>query len=67
MKNTKTFKVTYTKRNDLEGSILVKATTAAQALTHAQELCATGSDFRDPFECDEKYIKPRKQGFYGHN
>ena len=60
-----TFKVTYTKRIGGEGTILVKAQDANQAIKNAKYQCATGSDFRNPVETDEKYIKPRKQGFRG--
>lgn len=65
MKNSKTFKVTYTKRIGGEGTILVKAQDENQALKNAQHCCATGSDFRNPQLTDEDYTKPRKQGFAG--
>lgn len=63
----KTYKVTYTKAIGGEGSILVKAGDEKQALRNAKNNCATGSDFRNPIESDEKYTKPRKQGFQGYN
>ena len=53
-----TFKVTYTKRIGGEGTILVKAQDANQAIKNAKYQCATGSDFRNAVETDEKYIKP---------
>lgn len=66
MKNSTTFKVTYTKRIGGEGSILVKAQDENQALKNAQNLCATGSDFRNPVVVsNQDYIKPRQQGFAG--
>lgn len=68
MKTTKsTYSVTYTKKIGGEGSILVKADDEAQALANAKNLCATGSDFRNPVKTDEEYSKPRKQGFQGYN
>lgn len=63
----KTYKVTYTKAIGSEGSILVKANDESQALRNAKNLCATGSDFRNPVETTEEYTKPRKQGFAGYN
>jgi hypothetical protein len=63
----KTFKVTYTKRIGGEGTINVKANDENQALRNAKNLCATGSDFRNAILTDEKYLKPRKQGFSGFN
>lgn len=65
MKNSKTYKVTYTKKIGGEGTILVQAYDKESAIKNAQYLCATGSDFRNPIETDEKYVKPRKQGFQG--
>lgn len=61
----KTFKVTYTKKIGGAGTILVRAENEKTALRNAKDLCATGSSFRNAIETDEKYIKPRKQGFYG--
>lgn len=61
----KTFKVTYTKRIEGEGSILVKAQDANQAIKNAKFLCATGSDFRNAIATNEEYKKPRKQDFQG--
>lgn len=61
----KTWKVTYTKRNGGEGSVLVKAKNEPQALVNAKFNCATGSGFRNAVETIEKYTKPRKQGFAG--
>lgn len=63
----KTFKVTYTKRNNENGSLLVRAIDVKQALSNAKDLCFTGSDFRNAIETDEQYSKPRKQGFAGRN
>jgi len=63
----KTYNVTYTKKIGGEGSILVKAQNEEQAISNAKNNCATGSDFRNPVETQEKYIKPRKQGFQGYN
>jgi len=60
-----TFKVTYTKRIGGEGTILVKAQDANQAIKNAKFLCATGSDFRNAIATNEEYTKPRKQGFRG--
>jgi len=61
----KTYKVTYTKRIGGNGTIIVRADNERQALSNANYLCFTGSDFRDPIEFDGKYIKPSKQGFQG--
>ena len=63
----KTFKVSYTKANGQEGSIIVKGLDNQNALKNARNLCATGEDFRSPTETNEAYIKPRKQGFAGYN
>jgi len=63
----KTYQVTYTKRIGGENTILVKAQDCSQALKNAKNLCATGSDFRNAVETDEKYSKPRKQGFQGRD
>lgn len=67
MKTTSnTFEVTYTKRVGGNGTIIVKAENAEQALKNAKYLCFTGSDFRDAKEVGEdQYAKPRKQGFHG--
>lgn len=59
----KTFKVIYTKAVGCDGSILIKADNPSQAIGRAKRLCATGEDFRDAIETEEKYVKPRKQGF----
>ena len=66
MKKT-TFKVTYTKRVGGNGSILVIAENEQIAISRAKGLCATGSNFRDAILTNEKYTKPRKQGFAGFN
>jgi len=63
----KTYKVNYTKHIGSTGVILVKANNESQAITNAKDLCATGKDFRDAIVTDEKYLKPRKQGFFGRN
>jgi hypothetical protein len=63
----KTYKVNYTKHIGGLGSILVKANNENQAIANAKDLCATGKDFRDAIVTDEKYLKPRKQGFFGRN
>ncbi len=62
----KTFQVTYTKHIGGDGTILVKGQDREQALKNAKFLCATGRDFRDPVETERAYVKPRKQGFQGH-
>lgn len=62
----KTFEVTYTKKIGGNETILVKAVNEGNALVNAKYLCATGSDFRDPIESDKEYLKPKKQGFQGH-
>ena len=64
---TQTFKVTYTKANGNEGTILVKATNEAEAIRNAKNNCYTGSDFRNPVVTDEKYVTPKEQGFQGTN
>ena len=66
MKKT-TFKVTYTKAIGGNGSILVIAENEQQAISRAKGLCATGTNFRDAILTNEKYTKPRKQGFAGFN
>lgn len=63
----KTYNVTYTKRIGGEGLIIVKAENEHMAYANAKNNCATGSDFRNAIISDEKYIKPRKQGFAGFN
>jgi hypothetical protein len=63
----KTYKVTYTKAIGGNGSILVGASDETSAINNARNLCHTGRDFRDAIETDQKYIKPRKQGFAGKN
>lgn len=63
----KTFIVTYTKHIGGEGSIIVKAHDEAQAIKNAKFVCFTGSNFRDAEETKEKYVKPRKQGFFGRH
>jgi len=66
MKATKAFQVTYTKRIGGNGTIIVKAHNEDAALSHAKNLCFTGSDFRDAIEVPfESYTKPSKQGFQG--
>ena len=65
--NKTTFKVTYTRKIGGNGSILVRAENEKKAISTAKGLCATGSNFRDAVVTDEKYIKPRKQGFAGFN
>ena len=66
MKKT-TFNVTYTKKVGDNGSILVIAENEQQAISRAKGICATGSNFRDAVVSNEKYTKPRKQGFAGFN
>jgi len=61
----KTFKVTYTKKVGGEGTILVLAHNQDLAIKRANQLCFTGSDFRNAVETNEKYIKPSLQGFAG--
>lgn len=63
----KTYKVAYTKKIGGSGTILIKAKDENQALKNAEFLCFTGSDFRNPIESNEKYYKPRKQGFQGRH
>lgn len=63
----KTYKVTYTRHIGTANTILVKAKDENQAIRNAKNLCATGSNFRDPLETNELYTKPRKQGFAGYN
>lgn len=62
-----TYKVTYTKAIGGNGSIIVRANDEAQAIVNAKDLCHTGRDFRNAVITDEKYVKPRKQGFAGKN
>lgn len=62
-----TYKVTYTKHIGGNGTVLVKASSPEQAVKNAKFLVATGSDFRDAVETDEKYTKPRNQGFQGRH
>lgn len=67
-KKLPTFAVTYTKKFDgSEGKIFVKANDEAQAIINAKNICASGSDFRNPVLTVEEYSKPRKQGFAGRN
>lgn len=68
MKNTnsKTFKVTYTKKVGGIGTIIVKATSEEAAIKNARQHCFTGSDFRGANQIEDSlYIKPSKQGFQG--
>ena len=65
MKDLKIYKVTYTKKIGVEGTILIKAHNEESAVKYAKNACVTGSDFRNPVETDEKYVKPSKQGFKG--
>jgi hypothetical protein len=63
---TKAFKITYTKKIGGQGTIIVKALDAENAIKNAKYLCFTGSDFCNPIEVPiEKYTKPRNQGFQG--
>lgn len=61
------YKVTYTKHIGGNGIIIVRANNEMSALKNAKNACATGANFRDAVVTDEKYSKPRKQGFYGRN
>lgn len=66
--SSKAFQVTYTKAIGGNGTIMVKAPNAESAISNAQYLCHTGSDFRDAVEIDPaQYISPSKQGFAGGN
>lgn len=61
-----TYSVNYTKKNGANGTIIVKGSDAANAITNAKHLCYTGSNFYNPIEIDEnEYVKPRQQGFAG--
>lgn len=59
----KTFKVTYTTFKGIEKTLLVKANNENQAISNAKNVCRTGSNFINPVETDEKYLKPIKQGY----
>jgi hypothetical protein len=62
------YKVFYTKSLDnTTGSIIVKARNKEEAIANAKDNVATGSNFRDAEITEEKYSKPRKQGFFGYN
>lgn len=62
----KAFKVTYTKKVGGDGTVVVKAQDAKQALKNAAYAVGTGNDFRDPVEVPlSEYTKPNKQGFKG--
>ena len=65
MGNSKTYRVDYTKKIGGSGFILVKAENIKEALNNAKNLCASGAQFKNPIETNDKYIKPRAQGFQG--
>lgn len=61
-----TYSVNYTKKTGASGTIIVKAASAANAITNAKHLCYTGTNFCNPVEIEQAiYIKPKKQGFAG--
>lgn len=62
---TNTYIVKYDKKTKGEGTILVKASSEADALNNARFLCFTGKNFRDAVITNEPYSLPRKQGFFG--
>lgn len=62
-----TYKVTYTKATGSNGTILVRANDEKQAVVNAKDVCYMGREFRNPVLFTGQYIKPRKQGFFGHN
>ena len=66
MKNSKTFKVTYTKKIGGKSTVIVRAINEAEAVKNAIQHVFTGSDFRNPVEADNSfYTKPISQGFQG--
>lgn len=66
MKNSQTFRVTYTKKIGGESFVTVKASDEKEAIANAKQHVFTGSDFRNPVVVDAAlYTKPINQGFHG--
>lgn len=67
MKTSKTYSVSYDKKNGQSGTLFVLAMNENEALKNAKNCCFTGSNFRDAIETSEQYIKPSKIGYAGSN
>jgi hypothetical protein len=66
-KTTKVYKVYYTKKVGGVGSVMVKASSPADALANAKQHVFTGKEFRNPKlqPAGSAAPKPRRQGYQG--